>query len=399
MTRRLALFVMLLHVAVSGCSETQPPPAQPGNAASAVESTVLPEQSGPFETHFVHRPFILSGRAVGLATPFGVRVTESHYDLELSEFAEKSPTGTPEAVAARAVQLMLDGDSDGLIELASDDSHEGNVKFYAALGKQFEGDPTASFRLNVLDHTCVCFVTGNEKVPGVAIPLKRLGDEHELFVTAESTSLQQFLFKVVEGVVRYPEAAAAIPESTIQTHFQYQHPDASEPLSVFVTNFAGVSEDGELILPPDFAGDKKTLQDILHFHGTFWETFATQGLEVAGEQVHPELKLFFVKRAEKRVAEGHHPYDTHHDVNQKPEYSLRVKWIAWADDVWTLGVDVTKQATPEAEPKVWTVIERYVLDPEIGELRYWTVTGDNLSTVMTDESVQEQVSEYIQSLQ
>ena len=403
MTRRIALSLMLMHVAVSGCSEPQPAPAQPasaqpGSTSSPIVPAILPEQSGSFETYFFHRPFILSGQAIGLATPFGVRLTESRYDLTLAEFGEKLTAGTPEDVAVQAVRLMRDGDSEGLLQLASDDSHEGNVKFYAGLEKYFEMEPTALFRLNMLGHTCIVFAIGNGKIPGVAVPLKRRGDEHQLFVTAESTSLQQFLFKIVGGVVRFPDAASAIPESSIQTYFRYQHPDASEAVNIFVTNFAGVGEDGELILPRDFAGETKPLKEILDLHGEFWETFASQGLEAAGEKVHPELKLFFVKRAEKRAAEGHHPYDSHFNANEQPKYSLTVKWIAWTDDVWTLGVDVTKKATPDAEPEVWTVIERYVLDPEIGEPRYWTMTGDNLFDALTDEAVQEQVSEYIQSL-
>ena len=38
-------------------------------------------------------------------------------------------------------------------------------------------------------------------------------------------------------------------------------------------------------------------------------------------------------------------------------------------------------------------------DPEIGETRYWAVTGDNLTTVLTDDAVQGQIRDYIQSLQ
>jgi hypothetical protein len=197
----IALCVLLMQIVVSGCSESESVTSSASKPPAASELPVTPEQSGPFETRVTYRPFVLTEGSAGWATPFGVQVSESRYDLALSEFAEQSPDGTPENVAARAMQLMLDGDSDGLIELASDDSR--NVKLYAGLGKKFVDEPVALQRLNIADHSCIIFGAGNVQVQGAVIPLRRIGDTYQFFLSSQINSLQQFLFQVTNGLIRY----------------------------------------------------------------------------------------------------------------------------------------------------------------------------------------------------
>lgn len=258
------------------------------------------------------------GPSAGWATPFGVQVSESRYDLAFSEFVEQSPDGTPENVAAQAMQLMLDGDSDGLIELASDDSSEGLVKLYAGLGKKFVDEPVVPQRLNIADHSCIIFLNGNVTDQGAVIPLRRIENTYQLFFSSQIESLQQFLFQVTNGLLRYPEAATAIAESRIQIRLRYKQRDPQQAVSIFATDFAGVGKDGMLILPENFSGSEESLMRVLDYHWQLWETLNEQGSEAAGEKVHPDGRASFVRESDELAANG---------------YPLDVKWIAWTEDV------------------------------------------------------------------
>lgn len=181
------------------------------------------------------------------------------------------------------------------------------------------------------------------------------------------------------------KAATAIAESRIHIRLSYKHRDTQQAISIFATGFAGVSKNGMLILPESFSGSEEPLMRVLDFHRQLWETLNEQGSEAAGEKVHPNGRASFVRESEELAANG---------------YPLAVKWIAWTEDVWILGGDVTQKSSPGAAPKTRPVVERYVLDPETGELFcYWEFRGDNVYKVLTDESVQQQLNDYIKSLQ
>lgn len=393
---RLSGFVVLAAICLSGCAEPESPGLQSSGSPSSgnpetAESVSVPEQSGPFKRRFVITPFILNDRTLNLATPFAIQQIESSLDVSLEELEQKAPQDSAEKIAVDAMKLIRANDADGLVALASEDSHAGNVKFYAALGKQFAEEPKPLARYDLAHHTCVTFQLTGGPIPGVAIPLKKVDDSYQLFVTDQSASIQQFHFHLVHDMVTHPDATAPIPESSTQTSFIYNHPAASEPLKFFVTRMAGVGDDGSLVLPKGVTGEFDGAKSILTRHQEFWARFDDGGFEAIKDDIHPSRIRWFRKPDERR----HHPYDNLPAVNQNPTYTLQPQWIAWTENVWAVGIKMTRFVTPDAAPTTRTVIELFVTDPDIGEPRYWSQAANHVSEALSDDEVELQISNYL----
>ena len=316
---------------------------------------------------------------------------EAPLDVSLQELEESASPDSPEKIAADAIRLIVADDADGLVRMASDDSHEGNVKFYAALGKRFSAEPKPLARYDLAHHTCVAFEVGGDPIPGIAIPLKQVDDTYQLFITDQGASIQQFHFHLINNVLQHPEASAPLSESSTQTSFAYSHPDANGPLKLFVTRIAKVAEGGKLKFPDGISSDTESAAAILKRHSDFWSRFDNGGFDAIKDDIYPDRLRWFRKPDDRH----HHPYDNLHNSNQNPSYTLNPEWIAWTDHVWAIGITVNKFVTPDASPTSETVIELFVTDPEIGEPRYWGPAASYIREMLTDEDVAKQLSDYL----
>lgn len=397
MPLRFCVLLAILPIWFSGCSQSESPPT-PSSADASNQNQAVPEPaptlepSGPFERRVVISPFVLQHRTLALATPFAMQQIEAPLDVSLEELEQTAAPDSPEKIAVDAIKLILADAPDGLVEMASDDSHAGNVKFYAALGKQFSTEPKPLARYDLAHHTCVVFEAGGGPIPGIAIPLKQVDDGYKLFVTDRSESIQQFHFHLVNDVLMHPEAAAPIPKSSTQISFTYKHPAASDPLKLFVTRIAKITDDGSLALPDGVGADTASANAALKRHFDFWGRFDGNGFDAIKDDIHPDRLRWFRKPDDRH----HHPYDNLHNSNQDPTYTLKPEWIAWTDHVWAIGITVNKFVTPDASPTSRTVIELFVTDPEIGEPRYWGQAASYISDMLTDAEVAKQINEYLE---